>query len=40
MTQDVFVIATVGGAKGSGQFLLAGKDEDVSTLGPRWELQV
>lgn len=32
--KDVFVMATVGGDRGCGQFLLAGKDEDVATLGP------
>ena len=26
---------TVGGKKGAGQFLLAGKDEDVSAVGPK-----
>ena len=33
--KDVFVMATVGGDKGCGQFLLAGKDEDVALLGPK-----
>jgi misacylated tRNA(Ala) deacylase len=33
--KGVFVFVTVGGKKGAGQFLLAGSDEDVATLGPK-----
>ena len=29
------MMVTVGGDKGCGQFLLAGKDEDVGVLGPK-----
>ncbi len=33
--QGVFVMASVGGNKGCGQFLLSGKDKDVEVLGPK-----
>ena len=32
--QGVFVFVTVGGEKGAGHFLLAGREEDVTRLGP------
>ena len=34
-SQGVLVLVTVGGKKGAGHFLLAGKDEDTATLGPK-----
>ena len=33
--QGVLVLVTVGGDKGAGQFLLAGSEADVATLGPK-----
>ena len=33
--QGVFVFVTVGGEKGAGHFLLAGKDDNVAKLGPK-----
>ena len=33
--QGVTVLVTVGGSKGTGQVLLAGENELVSTLGPK-----
>lgn len=35
LLQGVFVMVTVGGDKGCGQFLVAGKENDVTTLGPK-----
>lgn len=32
-------MVTVGGDRGCGQFLLAGKDEDVSILGQRYDIR-